>query len=608
MSVGAAALGAFPVLGIALLAIGLTAAGSIVLDVVLTTVFQRLVPDELRGRAFGVLMTLNTVSAAVGAFVLPILVVERRRAAGARGVGGAILLALHRRAGTARWVDDAPGEPIRGDACPGRRAATLRRRSGGAARGRPGPRPAGRGRRPARSSSGRATPADRFFIIEDGTFARQPGGRIRQRAASCVSSGPDEVFGEIGLLNEAPRSATVAAETTGKPARDGRRRLPPARRGERRRPSAAARVVRRRVERPEPVGTVLRAGRRGGASCATLVTMAPPFDPYRTLGLAPGASLDEIRRAYRRLAKANHPDSAGEAALPRFLAIQAAYEMLTESRGRLASGGRRPVDARRGRGDAAAGPLARTPARGPVDARRGIQRSGTAGGHRAGGASSSGAARGSHRQRGRHRQRAGAGAQAASGRTGQTRRPGTGRRSPNKATLGSTSYDAAEDEPFEPEWAGGTWYGASSGTYWTLNPKEYADPRKHGPAYQRRARRRLDGLEPEEDGDDPSFSGEGFGGPESETAAGGERRREGFDGRWAYPDETDEPPAADERRRRLGVGPLVAGPRRRRGRRPRDGDGAAGPRRDRRPDPRRPRRVRRSVRRRLLRLGADRAR
>jgi len=51
----------------------------------------------------------------------------------------------------------------------------------------------------------------------------------------------------------------------------------------------------------------------------------------------------------------------------------------------------------------------------------------------------------------------------------------------------------AEDEPFEPDWSGGTWYGASSGTYWTLNPKEYADPRKHGPEYQRRARRPLDG-------------------------------------------------------------------------------------------------------------------
>ena len=41
----------------------------------------------------------------------------------------------------------------------------------------------------------------------------------------------------------------------------------------------------------------------------------------------------------------------------------------------------------------------------------------------------------------------------------------------------------------DPDWGGASWYGTSSGTYWTLNPKEYADPRKHGPEYQARARR-----------------------------------------------------------------------------------------------------------------------
>src|SRR5438105_11500418 len=52
-------------------------------------------------------------------------------------------------------------------------------------------------------------------------------------------------------------------------------------------------------------------------------------DPFRTLGLHPGSSEEQIKRAYRTLAKRYHPDSAGEAALPRFLAIQAAYDMLT---------------------------------------------------------------------------------------------------------------------------------------------------------------------------------------------------------------------------------------------------------------------------------------
>src|SRR5258706_7312915 len=63
-------------------------------------------------------------------------------------------------------------------------------------------------------------------------------------------------------------------------------------------------------------------------------------DPYRVLGLARGASPDDIRRAYRRLVKANHPDSAGPAALPRFLAIQAAYEALENGAATRGAGGR----------------------------------------------------------------------------------------------------------------------------------------------------------------------------------------------------------------------------------------------------------------------------
>ena len=82
-------------------------------------------------------------------------------------------------------------------------------------------------------------------------------------------------------------------------------------------------------------------------------------------------------------------------------------------------------------------------------------------------------------------------------------RPPRPERPPNKATLGSTSYDGAEAEPFEPDWGGASWYGTTSGTYWTLNPKEYADPRKHGPEYQARARRALSGSE-EADGFDPA--------------------------------------------------------------------------------------------------------
>ncbi|MBA2299714.1 MAG: J domain-containing protein, partial [Chloroflexi bacterium] len=87
--------------------------------------------------------------------------------------------------------------------------------------------------------------------------------------------------------------------------------------------------------------------------------MAPDADPYRTLGLPRDATLDEVRRAYRRLAKANHPDAAGEAALPRFLAIQSAYDTIagpdagTRRPGAArAPGPRRAWDAERDRTDA----------------------------------------------------------------------------------------------------------------------------------------------------------------------------------------------------------------------------------------------------------------
>jgi curved DNA-binding protein CbpA len=190
--------------------------------------------------------------------------------------------------------------------------------------------------------------------------------------------------------------------------------------------------------------------------------MAPDPDPYRTLGLERDASLDEVKRAYRRLAKANHPDAAGESALPRFLAIQAAYDQIAGP------------DARTRRPGAASGPAAARRSWEADPARAGAT-------HRAYG--------------GRARTRPGPRPRPAGppppgpppgSRPGRSSRP---ERPPNKATLGSTSYDGADAEPLDPDWGGASWYGTSSGTYWTLNPKEYADPRKHGPEYQARARR-----------------------------------------------------------------------------------------------------------------------
>jgi curved DNA-binding protein CbpA len=54
-----------------------------------------------------------------------------------------------------------------------------------------------------------------------------------------------------------------------------------------------------------------------------------PDDPYRTLGVLPGADAEAIKAAHRRLAKRFHPDgSMGDEG--RFLAIQEAYQLLSD--------------------------------------------------------------------------------------------------------------------------------------------------------------------------------------------------------------------------------------------------------------------------------------
>ena len=224
--------------------------------------------------------------------------------------------------------------------------------------------------------------------------------------------------------------------------------------------------------------------------------MAQEADPYRTLGLSRGATADEVKLAYRRLAKANHPDAAGPSALPRFLAIQAAYEQLNHGaaadvkRRRTGPRSSRPwetgPDPNNATRRAYGGRARSTPpgARGaPPDSTGGAGTDTTTG------------ATGATRRSGRARtSEARSGPPRSAGSTGRAGPAGDPSARPDdrpstKATFGSTSYDGAEGGPFEPDWGGASWYGTTSGTYWTLNPKEYADPRKHGPEYQARARR-----------------------------------------------------------------------------------------------------------------------
>ena len=225
-----------------------------------------------------------------------------------------------------------------------------------------------------------------------------------------------------------------------------------------------------------------------------------PSDPYRVLGLNPGASAADVKRAYRALAKANHPDSAGERALPRFLAIQAAYEQLSVQKGR--------GTARGSRSGPAAEPWKAEPSR-AREARRGSRSAGAgaASAGTGGGFASEPESEGPTRRRSGPAPNSGRGAPPG----------GPRRRAGRKATFGSTSYDGPQDAS-DPAWQGAAWYGQSSGEYWTVNPREYADPRKHGPEYQARAADRAERAEQAR-----SRAAETQGGAAAETGTGTKR-------------------------------------------------------------------------------------
>jgi curved DNA-binding protein len=59
------------------------------------------------------------------------------------------------------------------------------------------------------------------------------------------------------------------------------------------------------------------------------------LDPYVVLGVRRQASPDEVARAYRRAARATHPDSGGSGAgSERFRAVNDAYDVLRDPRRR----------------------------------------------------------------------------------------------------------------------------------------------------------------------------------------------------------------------------------------------------------------------------------
>jgi curved DNA-binding protein CbpA len=67
-------------------------------------------------------------------------------------------------------------------------------------------------------------------------------------------------------------------------------------------------------------------------------------DPYVVLGVPRQASGEEIVRAYRRAARASHPDSGGAGSAERFRAVSDAYDVLRDPRRRAVYDRSNPLD------------------------------------------------------------------------------------------------------------------------------------------------------------------------------------------------------------------------------------------------------------------------
>ena len=194
----------------AMIAIGVAVAGLLLLEVVNTTLIQRIVPDELRGRAMGVLQTSSAIVYSLGSLLMPILgslfgvpfVLVAAGVIVVGGVAGALLLLRTRPAPPAidpvrlRLLDQeifAGLPPARIEAAARRLVAV----------------PVGAGEVVVRQGD----VADRFYVIDAGTM------RVTQARdgveAELRTLGPGALFGEIGLLREVPRTATVTATTPG---------------------------------------------------------------------------------------------------------------------------------------------------------------------------------------------------------------------------------------------------------------------------------------------------------------------------------------------------------------------------------------------------------
>lgn len=198
-----ALIGFVPNTALALVMLAVIGIGNTIVDVSAVTLLQRMVPDDVLARVFGVLESLLVATMGVGAILAPLLV-------GGLGtrislvVTGALLPALALLLWRRLQRLDARG------VVPERELALLR----GIAIFAPLPAPTlehlARTLKPVRVAAGTTVfdegdAGDRFYVVESGRV------EVRQEGVLANELGPGDFFGEIALLRDVPRTASVAA-------------------------------------------------------------------------------------------------------------------------------------------------------------------------------------------------------------------------------------------------------------------------------------------------------------------------------------------------------------------------------------------------------------
>ncbi|MFN8022911.1 MAG: MFS transporter [Acidimicrobiales bacterium] len=193
---------AWPVLPTALLAMATIGLANSVVDINASTILQRLVPDAVMGRVFGAMDSAVIGGMALGAAVMPLLLHTIGLRPGLAVIGGLVtLLVLLGSAGLAR-IDRHTLGPAG--------LEVLRRVPMLAALPEPVLERLARGSEQVRVPAGEVVfregqAGDRFYVIESGRV----DVAIRDQFVRSQTAG--ESFGEIALLRDVPRTATITA-------------------------------------------------------------------------------------------------------------------------------------------------------------------------------------------------------------------------------------------------------------------------------------------------------------------------------------------------------------------------------------------------------------